>query len=158
MMNDDIIDAGLGEKGGLNIPISVWNASVPSRLLWNIRQWSSNSYTGRYGVWELSVNTKRMIGELVDTRFLCKDVGCLKGTEFEVLRDNVFAFMKPKNDVKCSFIIDMHNLNDRSKVKLHKVGLPSVQPPCPPTPSDIIQIMQFVALEIFLKELMRLHS
>ena len=36
------------------------------------------------------------------------------------------AFVKPKNDVKCSFIIDMRNLNDCSKVLLRKVKLPSI--------------------------------
>ena len=34
--------------------------------------------------------------------------------------------LKPKNDVKCSFIIDMRNLNDCSKAPLRKVKLPSI--------------------------------
>ena len=67
-----------------------------------------------------------MIGVLVDDGFLCKDPTCLGALEWEDLTDNVSAFVKPKNDVKCSFIIDMRNLNDCSKVPLRKVKLPSI--------------------------------
>ena len=59
--------------------------------------------------------------------FLAKNVGNLKGTEYEELPDNVSAFVKPKNDIKCAFIVDMRNLNNQPKVKLRRVMLPSVQ-------------------------------
>ena len=62
----------------------------------------------------------------MDDAFLCRDPTCLGALKWEDLTDNVSAFVKPKNDVKCSFIIDMRNLNDCSKVPLRKVRLPSI--------------------------------
>ena len=61
----------------------------------------------------------------MDDGFLCQDPTCLGALEWEDLTDNVSAFVKPKNDVKCSFIIDMRNRNVCSKVPLRKVKLPS---------------------------------
>ena len=81
---------------------------------------------GRFDVWQPSLHTRRMIGVLVDDGFLCRDPTCLGALEWEDLTDNVSAFVKPKNDVKCSFIIDMRNLNDCSKVPLRNVKLPSI--------------------------------
>ena len=67
-----------------------------------------------------------MIGVLVDDGFLCWEPECLGAREWEDLTDNVSAFVKLKNDQKCSFISDMRNLNDCSKVPLRKVKLPSI--------------------------------
>ena len=81
---------------------------------------------GRFDVWQPFLHTRRMIGVLVGDGFLCRDPGCLGAHEWEDLTDNVSAFVKPKNDVKCSFIIDMRNRNDCSKVPLRKVKSPSI--------------------------------
>ena len=62
----------------------------------------------------------------MDDGFLCQDPDFLGALEWEDLTDNVSAFVNPKNDVKCSFIIDMRNVNDCSKVPLRKVKLPSI--------------------------------
>ena len=121
-----MIAAGLGERGSLDIPLDVWNANIPKRLIWDIRSWKSEPDCGRFGVWQPSLHTRRMIGVLLDDGFLCQDPTCLGALECEDLTDNVSAFVKPKNDVKCSFIIDMRNLNDCSKVPLCKVKLPSI--------------------------------
>ena len=77
-------------------------------------------------MWQPLMHTRRMIGVLVDDGFLCRDPACLGAPEWEDLTDNVSAFVKPKNDVKCSFIIDMRNLNDCSKVPLRKVKFLSI--------------------------------
>ena len=121
-----MIAAGLGERGSLDIPLDVWNANIPTRLIWDIRSWKSGPDCGRFDVWQPSLHTRRMIGVLVDDGFLCRDPACLGAREWEDLTDNVSAFVKPKDDVKCSFIIDMRNLNDCSKVPLRKVKLPSI--------------------------------
>ena len=121
-----MIAAGLGEKGSLDIPLDVWNTNIPTRLIWDIRSWKSGPDCERFDVWQPSLHTRRMIGVLVDDGFLCQDPTCLGALEWEDLTDNVSAFVKPKNDVKCSFIIDMRNLNDCSKVPLRKVKLPSI--------------------------------
>ena len=121
-----MIAAGLGDRGSLDIPLDVWNANIPKRLIWDIRNWKSGPDCGRFDVWQPSLHTRRMIGVLVGDGFLCRDPGCLGAPEWEDLTDNVSAFVKPKNDVKCSFIIDMRNLNDCSKVPLRKVKLPSI--------------------------------
>ena len=121
-----MIAAGLGERGSLDIPLDVWNANIPTRLIWDIRSWKSEPDCGRFGVWQPSLHTRRMIGVLLDDGFLCQDPTCLGALECEDLTDNLSAFVKPKNDVKCSFIIDMRNLNDCSKVPLCKVKLPSI--------------------------------
>ena len=125
-ISERMIAAGLGEKGSLDIPLDVWNANIPTRLIWDIRSWKSGPDCGRFDVWQPSLHTRRMIGVLVDDGFLCQDPTCLGALEWEDLTDNVSAFVKPKNDVKCSFIIDMRNLNDCSKVPLRKVKLPSI--------------------------------
>ena len=125
-ISERMIDAGLGEKGSLDIALDVWNANIPKRLIWDIRSWKSGHDCGGFDVWQPSLYTRRMIGVLVDNGFLCRDPTCLGALEWEDLTDNVSAFVKPKNDVKCSFIIDMRNLNDCSKVPLRKVRLPSI--------------------------------
>ena len=125
-ISERMIDAGLGEKGSLGIPLDVWNANIPKRLIWDIRSWKSGHNCGGFDVWQPSLHTRRMIGVLVDDGFLCRDPTCLGALELEDLTDNVSAFVKHKNDVKCSFIIDMRNLNDCSKVPLRKVRLPSI--------------------------------
>ena len=102
-----MIAAGLGEKGSLDIPLDVWNANIPTRLIWDIWSWKSGPGCGRFDVWQPSLHTRRMIGVLVDDGFLCQDPTCLGALEWEDLTDNVSAFVKPKNDVKCSFIIDV---------------------------------------------------
>ena len=124
-----MIDAGLGEKGSLDIPLDVWNANIPKRLISDIRSWKSGHDCGGFDVWQPSLHTRRMIGVLVDDGFLCRDPTCLGALEWEDLTDNVSAFVKPKNDVKCSFIIDMRNLNDCSKVPLrtHVPPVPSTE-------------------------------
>ena len=125
-ISEVMIAAGLGERGSLDIPLDVWNANIPTRLIWDIRSWKSGPNCGRFNVWQSSLHTRRMIGVLVDDGFLFRDSGCLGAREWEDLTDNVSAFVKPKNDVKCSFIIYMRNLNDCSKVPLRKVKLPSI--------------------------------
>ena len=125
-ISERMIAAGLGERGSLDIPLDVWNANIPTRLIWDIRSWKSGPECGRFDVWQPSLHTRRMIGVLVDDGFLCRDPTCLGALHWEDLTDNVSAFVKPKNDVKCSFIIDMRNLNDCSKVPLRKVKLPSM--------------------------------
>ena len=121
-----MIDVGLGERGSLDIPLDIWNNNIPTRLIWDIRNWRSGTECGRYDVWELSLHTRRMIGVLVGNGFLCRDPERLGTSQAASLPDNVSAFVKPKNDVKCSFIIYMRNLNDCSKVPLRKVRLPSI--------------------------------
>ena len=106
-ISEGMIAAGLGERGSLDIPLDVWNANIPTRLIWDIRSWKSGPDCGRFDVWQPSLHTRRMIGVLVDDGFLCRDPGCLGALEWEDLTDNVSAFVKPKNDVKCSFIIDI---------------------------------------------------
>ena len=125
-ISERMIAAGHGERGGLDIPLDVWNANIPTRLIWDLRSWMSGPDCGRFDVWQPSLHTRRMIGVLVDDGFLCRDPTCLGALGCEDLTDNVSAFVKPKNDVKCSFIIDMRNLNDCSKVPLRKVKLPSI--------------------------------
>ena len=125
-ISEGMIAAGLGERGSLDIPLDVWNANIPTRLIWDIRSRKTGPDCGRFDVWQPSLHTRRMIGVLADDGFLCRDPGCLGPPEWEDLTDNVSAFVKPKNDVKCSFIIDMRNLNDCSKVPLRKVKLPSI--------------------------------
>ena len=125
-VSERMIAAGLGERGSLDIPLDVWNANIPTRLMWDIRSRKSGQDCGRFDVWQPSLHTRRMIGVLVDDGFLCPDLACLGTPEWENLPDNVSAFVKPKNDVKCSFTIDMRNLNDCSKVPLRKVKLLSI--------------------------------
>ena len=125
-ISERMIATGLGERGSLDIPLDVWNANIPTRLIWDIRSLKSGPNRGRFDVWQPSLHTKSMIGVLVDDGFLCRDPTCLAAPEGEDLTDNVSAFVKPKNDVNCYFIIDMRNLNDWSKVQLRKVKLPSI--------------------------------
>ena len=125
-ISEGMIAAGLGERGSLDIPLDVWNANIPTRLIWDIRSLKSGPDRGRFDVWQPSLHTRRMIGVLVDDGFLCRDPECLGAPEWEDLTDNVSAFAKPKNYVKCSFIIDMRNLNECLKVPLRKVKLPSI--------------------------------
>ena len=91
-----MIAAGLGERGSLDIPLDVWNANIPTRLIWDLRSWKSGPDSGRFHVWQPSLHTRSMIGVLVDDGFLCRDPACLGGPEWEDLPDNVSAFVKPK--------------------------------------------------------------
>ena len=125
-ISEGMIAAGLGERGSLDIPLDVWNTNIPTRLIWDIRSWKSGPDCGRFDVWQPLLHTRRMIGVLLDDWFLCRDPECLGAPEWEDLTDNVSAFVKRKNDVKCSFISDMRNLNDCSKVPLRNVKLPSI--------------------------------
>ena len=125
-ISERMIAAGLGERGSQDIPLDVWNAHIPTRLIGDIRSWRSGPDCGRFDVRQPSLHTGRMIGVLVDGGFLCRDPTCLGALEWEDLTDNVSAFVKPKNDVNCSFIIDMRNLKDCLKIPLRKVKLPSI--------------------------------
>ena len=125
-ISEGMIAAGIGARGSLDIPLDVWNANIPARLIWDIRSWKSGPDCGRFDVRQQSLHTRHMIGVLVNDGFLCRVHGCLGAPEWEDLTDNLSAFVKPKNDVKCSFIIDIRNLNDCSQVPLRKVKLPSI--------------------------------
>ena len=115
-ISQEMIAAGLGEKGSLDIPANVWEDTVPMRLICDIRKWKSGPECGRFNVWQPTLHTTRMIGVLVDDEVLCRSPEFLTAFAFADLSDIVLVFIKPKNDVKCSFIIDMRNSNDRSEV------------------------------------------
>ena len=70
-----MIAAGLGERGSLDIPLDVWNANIPTRLIWDIRSWKSGPDCGRFDVWQPSLHTRRMIGVLVDDGFCVVTLG-----------------------------------------------------------------------------------
>ena len=74
----------------------MWNANVPTRLIWDIRSWKSGPDCGRFDVCQPSLHTRRMIGVLVDDGFLCRDPTCFGALEWEDLTDNVSASLNPK--------------------------------------------------------------
>ena len=76
-ISEGMIAAGLGERGSLNIPLDVWNANIPTRLILDIRIWKSGPDRGIFDVVQPSLHTSRIIGVLVDDGFLCRDPKCL---------------------------------------------------------------------------------
>ena len=54
-ISERMIVAGLGERGSLDIPLEVWNANIPTRLIWDIRSWKSGPDCGRFDVWQPSL-------------------------------------------------------------------------------------------------------
>ena len=74
-ISQGMMAAGIGERGSLDIPLDVWNANMPKRLILDIRSWKSGPDCGRFDVWQPSLHTRRMIGVLVDDGFLCRDPG-----------------------------------------------------------------------------------
>ena len=49
-ISERMIAAGLEERGSLDIPLDVWNANIPTRLIWDIRSWKSGPDCGRFDV------------------------------------------------------------------------------------------------------------
>ena len=81
-----MIDFGLGIRGCLPIPTLLWNENVPTRLIWDIKEWSTTSTTREHGVWATFEKTQRMICVLLNTGLMARNAGNLEGTEYEVLR------------------------------------------------------------------------
>ena len=116
VVSEDMADAGIGLCGSYDVPLEIWNDCVSSKVITQIRNWKAE--TSKYPVHPLIELCK------LSCKALLRD-GLLHPPASD-MDSNCYAFVKPKNGQKCTFIVDMCNLIEECTIKPRRSPLPTV--------------------------------